>query len=226
LTADEAFVQALYIDFLGRTGALNELDAWVAVLPTIGRVGAANGVDRSTESLTRLVDGFYSRFLNRTASAAEAAGWVHGMAQGLTAVQVIDAFLASPEFAARADTLFGASNPDDSFVRALYSLVLNRPNGSTSSSEINGWIAALPKLGRAGVAMGFVNSAESRTGEVRTFYGDTTLSPLPYQPYLPNLLHRSAAPSAGEVNGWVASSFDFLSIEVFFAASPEFYGNS
>jgi hypothetical protein len=227
LTADEAFVQALYIDFLGRTGALNELDAWVAALPTIGRVGAANGVDRSTESLTRLVDGFYSRFLNRTPSPAEAAGWVNAMVHhGLTGEQVVDAFLASPEFATRADTLFGASNPDDSFVKALYSLVLNRANGSPTASEINGWVAALPMLGRAGVAMGFVNSTESRTGEVRTFYGDPTLSPLPYQPYLPNLLHRSAPPSAGEVNGWVASGFDFLSLEVFFAASPEFYGNS
>jgi hypothetical protein len=227
LSADEAFVQALYTDFLGRSGALSELDGWVAALPALGRVGVANGIDRSTESLTRIVDGYYSRYLNRTPGAAEAAGWVNVMVQqGLTGEQVLDAFLASPEFATRADTLFGSANPDASFVQALYSLVLNRANGSTSASEINSWLAALPMLGRTGVAMGFVNSTEARTGEVRTFYGDPTLSPLPYQSYLPDLLHRSAAPSAGEINGWVGSGFDFLSLEVFFAASPEFYGNS
>jgi len=225
LTADEAFVQELYVDFLGRSGGLTELDSWVAGLPSLGRDGVADRIARSTESLTRVVDGFYSRFLNRTPSSAEAAGWVNGMMLGMTGEQVVDSFLASAEFAARANTLFGSANPDDSFVRALYSLVLNRSNGSVPASDVSAWVAAIPMLGRNGVAMDFINSAEARTGEIRTFYGDPTLSPLPYQPYLPNLLHRSAAPMASETSGWIASSLDFLTIEVRFASGAEFYND-
>jgi hypothetical protein len=225
LTADEAFVQEMYTDFLGRTGAITELDGWVAGLPSLGRDGVADRIVHSTESLTRVVDGFYSRFLNRTPSSSEAAGWVNGMVLGMTGEQVMDSFLSSPEFAARANTLFGSANPDDSFVRALYSLVLNRSSGSVSASEVSGWVAAIPMIGRNGVAMGFINSTEARTGEVRTFYGDPTLSPLPYQPYLPNLLHRAAAPMASETNGWIASSLDFLTIEAHFAAGQEFYND-
>jgi hypothetical protein len=48
---------------------------------------------------------------------------------------------------------------------------------------------------------------------------------LPYEPYLQNLLHRSAAPTASEINGWVNSGADFLSMEVSFASTMEFYNN-
>ncbi|HEV3025913.1 MAG TPA: DUF4214 domain-containing protein, partial [Pirellulales bacterium] len=223
LTPDEAFVQELYGDFLGRTGSMAELDAWVAALPSAGRSGVANTIVRSAESLTRVVDGFYTRFLNRTPSASEAAFWVNGITHnGLTGEQVIDSFLSSAEFAARANTLIGGANADTNFVKALYSLVLNR---TPAASEVNFWMGQLPTLGRGGVAALFVNSAESRGGEVRTFYGDPTLSPLPWQSYLPNLLHRSAAPAASEINGWINSGADFLSVEVFFASTMEFYNN-
>jgi hypothetical protein len=223
LTADEAFVQELYSDFLGRTGALAELDGWVAALPSMGRSGVANSIIRSREALTKVVDGFYSRYLNRTPSASEATFWVNGMIlNGLTGEQVIDAFLASAEFTTRANSLIGGTNADNNFVKALYSLVLNR---TPATSEVNFWVAQVPTLGRAAVALDFLNSSESRNGEVRTFYGDPTLSPLPWESYLPNLLHRTAAPAASEINGWVNSGADFLSIEVFFASTMEFYND-
>jgi hypothetical protein len=223
LTADEAFVQELYADFLNRSGTIAELDGWVAALPGIGRSGVANSIIRSKEALTIVVDGFYSRYLNRTPSASEASFWVNGMINsGLTGEQVIDAFLASSEFTARANSLIGGSNADNNFVKALYSLVLNR---TPATSEVNFWVAQVPTLGRAMVGLYFLNSGESRNGEVRTFYGDSTLSPLPWESYLPNLLHRKSAPAASEINSWVNSSMDFLSIEVAFASTMEFYND-
>jgi hypothetical protein len=223
LIPDEAFVQELYTDFLGRTGAFAELDGWVAALPSIGRSGVANSIIRSSESLTRVVDGFYSRYLNRTPGASEAAFWVNGMIHnGMTGEQVIDSFLASAEFTARANSLIGGTNADNNFVKALYSLVLNR---TPVAPEVNFWVPQVPTLGRGAIALTFLNSAESRNGEVRTFYGDPTLTPLPWQTYLPNLLHRSAAPAASEINSWVNSSADFLSIEVSFASTMEFYND-
>jgi hypothetical protein len=80
-------------------------------------------------------------------------------------------------------------------------------------------------VGRAGVANAFEGSTEYRSGAVRTFYGDPTLTPLHYQPFFANLLHRSAPPSAAEVNGWVPTGLDLLSIQAAFASGVEFFEN-
>ncbi len=223
VSADERFVQALYVTFLGRPGSSPEWDGWVAALPRVGRAGVADLIQHSNEALTRLVDGFYSRFLNRSPAGGEAAGWVNALAHGATEEQVIAGILASGEFAADANRLVGSANADDNFVQALYMLVLNRPANAVNGNDVSAWAGGLPALGRAGVALDFLTLAEFRVGAVRTFYGDPTLTPSPYQPFLPNLLHRQAAPTSGEVGGWVNSGFDLLLIEDLIAGSAEFY---
>src|SRR5262249_33568881 len=103
LTADQSFVNALYVDFRARTGTLPELDGWVAALPGIGRAGVVNGIMRSVEAFTRVVDSLYLRFLNRSPVGGEGAGWVNALvSRVLTEEQVIADIAASPEFAARA----------------------------------------------------------------------------------------------------------------------------
>jgi hypothetical protein len=39
------------------------------------------------------------------------------------------------------------------------------------------------------------------------------------------MLHRTAAPTAAEVAGWVSSGLDILGIEVALASSGEFFAN-
>jgi hypothetical protein len=51
------------------------------------------------------------------------------------------------------------------------------------------------------------------------------LSPLPFVPFLPNLLRRVIAPRPAEITNWVNSSIDLLAIEIAFAGSGEFYSN-
>ena len=68
------------------------------------------------------------------------------------------------------------------------------------------------------MASAFVGSAEFRAGAVRTFYGDPTLTPLPYQPFFVELLHRAGPPSAGEVDVWVNGPLDLLGIQAGFAS--------
>jgi len=41
----------------------------------------------------------------------------------------------------------------------------------------------------------------------------------------PPLLHRTAAPTAAELNGWVNSNSDILMIEVSITGSAEFFVN-
>ena len=50
LTANEQFVQSLFNDFLGRSGTINELDGWVALLPSVGAAGVGDGEAPSTDS--------------------------------------------------------------------------------------------------------------------------------------------------------------------------------
>jgi hypothetical protein len=219
LTHDERFVQGLYNDFLGRSGAALELDGWVAGLPSVGRAGVANGVARSSEALARVVNSIYVRFLNRSVEPAAMTALVANMQHGMTEEQVIGIIVASPEFAGRANTLVGGASADANFVQALYQLLLGR----IGTGEVQSWLPALAVVGRQAVAAEFLGSGEFRGDAVRTFYGDPGLNPLPWEPFFINLLGRGQALFAAEVGGWVSTPLDFLTLEVSLAASQEYY---
>jgi hypothetical protein len=206
LSQNEQFVQALYNDFLGRNGAVAELDGWVAQLATIGTAGVANKIIRSPEALTRLVDSFYFKYLNRPADATGEAFWVSDLQNGATQEQVVAAFVSSGEYYDRLKTLY--TDASAAYVQTLYQNVLGRTGSNT---EIAFWLAQLPTLGRDAVALAFAQSSEYRTQFVLQFYY--------------SLLHRTSPPSAAELNGFVNSTADYLAIEVAFGGSGEFYVN-
>jgi hypothetical protein len=106
--------------------------------------------------------------------------------------------LASPEYQSHFQT-------DADFVQSLYQNLLHR---TASTAEVDAYLAIRPQLGRTGVAGGFLSSAEFSSDEVVDDYTQ--------------LLHRAQPPSAAEVNGWVGSGLDLLTIDAAFAASPEF----
>jgi len=220
LTHNELYVQSLYEDFLGRTGSIGELDNWVAALPSIGIQGVAFEIAHSGEAYRRIVDELYQTLLGRPADALGEAQWVNSMETGDTEEQIMVGILASSEFAAHANALIDSGDSNVNFIEALYSILLHRSAGLT---EIQSWVSRLPVLGRNGVANGFATSSEFRSDAVRTFYGDPTLNPLPFQPFWPDLLHRTSPPSTAEVNSWVNSGQDLMTIEVGFAASNEYY---
>lgn len=207
--ANHAFVQTLYSDFLGRSGSATELDAWVNMLPTFGRLGVANGISHSPEALTYAVDGYYLNYLGRRAVGGEEMGWVNELENGATEEQVIAGILSTSEFAARANAIIGSNDINANFVQALYSTVLSRTAGPGEGSD---WYLFLPTLGRDGVALAFLGSPEFRGNFVRALYGNA-------------LLDRPTAPSAAEVAGWVNSGLDLLTIQTEMAASTEYFQN-
>jgi hypothetical protein len=205
LTGNAAYVDTLYLDFLHRSGDVtNPLDAggWVTLL-TQGTpaTAVANAIAHSQEALGVAVDGLYHRFLGRDSDPAGRAGFVGWLQSGATLEAVIDAMLASPEYQSHC-------NADADFVQSLYQDLLHRTG---DFSEITGWLAQLPQLGRSGLAQDFLSSPEYRAWEVGDDYAQ--------------LLHRSQPPSAAEVNGWASSGLDILTIDAFIAASPEFQTN-
>jgi hypothetical protein len=208
LDANHAFVQALYNDFLGRDGGQAELDFWVGMLPGLGQGGVANSIIHSTEGLTFAVDGLYVQLLGRQAQGGEEQSFVSLLQKGGTEEQVVAGIVSSSEFASHANALIGGDNADANFVAALYKLLLNRTPGT---GEVNGFLAGLPGLGRAGVALAIEKSPEYR-GDVATgFYS--------------SLLDRTTPPSAAEVAVWVNNGLDVLSMEVALASSGEYFQN-
>jgi hypothetical protein len=205
LSSQERFVQALYLDELGRPGTLAELDGWVKVLNgSGGQAAVVGGVAGSFEARDRVVKGWYQTYLGRTAMNGEETFWANLLASQ-TQEQALSELLNSAEFFAHAQTLGFSGSANSQFVQALYSLLLNRTPGS---SEINSWLNLLPLLGRQGVATDFLLSQEYRMDIVQTDYI--------------TLLHR-IGDNLG-VNHWVTSNLDLANIRLSLESSPEFFG--
>jgi hypothetical protein len=205
LTVDENFVQALYVDELGRSGSISELDGWVAVLPSVGRSGVVADIMDSPEAHEHLVQGWYVTYLGRQADGVEELGWVN-LLQTQTEEQVLSQILGSQEFYDRAQTLVSSGTPDERYVQAVYQSLLGR---SASTDEVAGWVGALSLQDRSSVALGFLQSQEFRTDVFRDYYN--------------TLLHRPADPT--ELAVWVNSSLDLRGVRAGFEASDEFFAN-
>jgi hypothetical protein len=217
LGAQERFVQALYMDELGRAGSRAELDVWVAVLTMPGgsQAQVAAGIVASVEARDHRVKGWYQTYLGRQAINGEEQPWVN-LLQSQTDEQVLSQILGSAEFAARAQKLSPPGTTNQQYVQALYALLLNRSGGAgevatfvSALPQLDQRGVALPQLDRQGVALLFLQSQEYRAIQVRDDYSA--------------LLHRP--PDAVGVNGWVFSKLDLANIRIGFEGSAEFFTN-
>lgn len=219
LGLNNAYVEALYIDFLHRPGSFSvsgqDASYWANGLNsgTMTLAQVANGIVRSTESLTDQVDALYLKILGRQADSSGQTYFVGLLQNGGTLEEVETDMFASPEYAA--DT--GSAGP---FIQSLYNKLLGRIG---SSSEVQGWVNALPSMGRAAVVAAFLNSPEFRGDAVEQLYGNPLAQIATTESALPNLLHRPVPASSGEVSGWVNSGLDLLSLQAAIASSGEFY---
>ncbi len=211
LTAQQQFVQALYVDELGRTGDLsnpNDAGFWVNALAsnTLTQAGVAAGIERSQEARTHLVDSWYKTYLGRQPQNGEEQGWVNLLLQGQTEEKVLSGILGSTEFFNHAQTLVASGTPPERYVQALYQLLLERTG---SAAEVAGWVNVLPQLGQQGVALGFLTSTEFRIDVITSYYN--------------TLLHR--APDVAGLIGWVVSGLDVDTVRLDIESSGEFFTN-
>jgi hypothetical protein len=200
LTLDNgrAFVQTLYNNLLGRTGALAELDPWVQMLNSQGQAAVANAILHSSEALGRIVDSFYLRFLGRQSDAAGRAGWIAFLQHAGTEEQMESLFLTSPEYISHINT---------DFVQSLYLNILGR---SGSPAELAQWNNNIQNVGGlAGVANAFVHSTENRLNTLRSDFQ--------------TLVHRT--PADGELIPLVNGPQDLLSLEAQVLSGSEFFAN-
>ena len=218
LTGNAAFVQTLYFDFLKRLGDVsnpNDAGSWVNALNAgiLTPQAVANDIARSPEALGILVDGLYVKILNRPSDPTGRAAFVAFLQHGGTVEQAIVIMVTSPEYTA----LTGGT--DAGFIQSLYNQLLGR---TPSPAELAAWLSALPSLGRVGVANAFVHSSEFRGDVVQELYGFTYAPVQSVASLFVNLLHRTSAPAAAEINGWVNSGLDILTVDIAIAGSVEF----
>jgi Domain of unknown function (DUF4214) len=202
-SAQDIYIDQLYELRLNRAPAASELSFWEGVMSSSGAQAVANGIERSQEARTDLVDAWYVRFLGRSPSGNEAQGWVDMLLQGNSEETVLQGILGSTEFYNRAQSLFSTGDANANYLDALYALLLNR---TASSAEIAAWETVLASSSPTSVALGFLTSAELRTDEVTTFYIE--------------LLNRG--PDAAGLAGWVNTNLGLTAIRVGFLGSPEF----
>jgi hypothetical protein len=198
LNSGRSFVQTLYQDLLGRTGTIAELDPWVNLLSTGGQQAVVHSILNSSESLGRIVDGLYVRFLGRQSDAPGRAAWIGFLQSNHTEEEIENAFLTSPEYLAHINT---------DFVQSLYINILGRIG---SSAEVASWYSQLQTLGLGGIAAALTGSFENHFNAV--------------QSYFQTFLHRTGSP--GDVSA-IASipGSNLLSLEEIVLSSVEFFAN-
>jgi len=205
-SSSAAFIEEMYEERLGRLASQSELSSWMKVLEASGQQAVAVGIEDSLEARTNLVKNLYLHYLGRAAVNGEEQGWVRLLMNGETEEQVIAGLLSSSEFYARAQTMVSSGTPDQRFVQALYLVVLNR---SATSAEVSFWVGRLPTLGRFGVALGFLESAEFRDAVITAYYVE--------------LLQRP--PDSLGLAAWQGSGKGLGQIRLNFEESAEFFAN-
>jgi hypothetical protein len=105
-----------------------------------------------------------------------------------------------------------ALDADHAFVQSLYRDLFGRTGDPTPGGEIDGWVAALPALGRAGVVHALLYSTEALDRVVVDDY----------------IRFLGRAPQGGEEMGYVTAIQNGVSeeqVQALFIASPEYQGH-
>jgi hypothetical protein len=169
------FVEALYVNALGRPSDAPGKAAWVAAIDSGGtsRADALVGFSESGENRGRTQGAvnaglwdlsenaafaarLYDTTLGRLPDLAGLRSWREGLDAGAFSRQdMVNAFVASPEFAGR----YGSNLPTSDFVELLYVNALRRPSDPSGKA---GWVATIDSgaTSRADAVLGFSESAE------------------------------------------------------------------
>jgi hypothetical protein len=180
-SSTDGFIQAMYLSLLNRAADPSGL-AGNEQLIEPGHIVALHDlalvVVSSLEARTKLVDGYYVKFLGRTPSGGEDSGFINLLQQGQTPESVIAIILSSPEYFNKA----GGTN--QAWLNQVYHDLLGRAPDPAAA----GFLTAL----NSGTPLIAVSSAILSSTEYRSDYIVSV-----YNTYL------GRTPSSTEINGWL-----------------------
>ncbi len=174
LAENQKFVAKLYQDLLGRTPNRTELTLYSNTLSCCAsRAQVAGAITSSNEYRSELIQGYYSKYLNRTAMAGEVSFYSSMFQMGATDDDVQAALLGGDEFyQAAGGTVYG-------FVGKLFVDVLGRSADRISAASLENMLKhGTPRQTVAGVLL---HSLEADQREVSELYE--------------KFLHRAALPA-------------------------------
>jgi hypothetical protein len=212
-TNTEAFVRQLYLDILSRTADANGLSTWVNWINTgvYTRAQVASQFFKSQEfyGTGNYITLLYLGIMLRDPDYGGWTGWFNNLHNGYTQTDILNAFLASPEFQSRYGNL-----DNTAFVTLLYNNMLNR---APDQAGLTQWVAWLNNgtYTRAQVANSFITSPEFQLREGNRVYA--------------NMLYIGFLRRVGDPNGlngwtnWLTNGTFTLDQEVNgFITSPEY----
>jgi hypothetical protein len=159
----EAFVRALFEDFLGRTPSDVELTSKLAELADgDSRDAMVDGFAGSDQWIEALVDGYYRSTLGRSGDPGGRAHWIGVIRAGRTPASVAADFYASDEYHRR------VGGTDHAWIADLYQELLHR---TADDAGLRYWVEQLAAGSpRHRVALSFYQSLESRQTRVTGLY--------------------------------------------------------
>jgi hypothetical protein len=163
MSPQEAFVQALHVDFLGRPPTDVEVAGRLAELADgRSRADLVRTFAGSDQWIQALVDGYYRSTLGRPADAGGRAHWIKVLRSGVAPATVAADFYASNEYHRR------VGGTDQAWIADLYGELLHRRADAGGASY---WVGQLASgVPRRQVALAFYQSLESRQTRVTGLY--------------------------------------------------------
>jgi hypothetical protein len=159
----DSFLQAVYIDVLGRQAGTGERAGWgQAIANGMPRLQVVYGFVNSDEFRMLKITEAYREVLGRAPEDGGMTAWLNGMRGGVLAPDdAYRAFLRSDEYY----MLTGGT--DARFVAAVYEKILHRAAGQ---EEIEGWSRVVAAVGRAAVVDSIWTSVETARARVAVMY--------------------------------------------------------
>jgi hypothetical protein len=189
-----AYVQALYLDVMGRNATSQEIQTWAPIVKAFGPAQAVSGILNSPESQARIVDNLYVELLGRHAEPSGLAYW-EGQLTGHGLESVTAGIASSYEFLSK--------HPGNA-VFAEYQGLLNR---APTATEVAKWTPILNSQGAQAVALGIESTAEFRSNVTQFVFVQDLSRP------------GTAAELASYANN---PGLNLLQIQVSLLTSPEF----
>jgi SpoIID/LytB domain protein len=160
---DRAFVEALYVDVLGRPADPAGLDSWSRALANgTSRKSVVTSFVRSDEHVNRIVARLYQNAVLRAPGGSEQQAWVDRIQDGQSLVQVYAEIYGSSES-------FRKLGDGDlrTWVDAVYRTELGR---AADPAGLDTWTSIARRDGRVAAARGIISSAEASTRRLDGYY--------------------------------------------------------
>ncbi len=214
LTKDQEFIEAVYKTFVDRAASPSEVQMQLVHLAHESRQAFANGIAHADESYQRQIDLTYAEYLHR---APDPGGRAHflGLLQttpSLALEQFYAAILNSDEYFFRAQALYPSTDANGAFIRALFNDEYRRTPSPIEATSYEFMLITTPANQAAAhqaVANTIVESQEALGDRIQDYYHV--------------ILNRNFITSADQIQGWLNTGLDLLSIQVAMAGTDEFY---